>query len=79
MEPIENIENAIERVERFQGQPEAFLLPIADSLIDPIGLNMAVITDRILARKWQPDGFEQRDGYRIYKYKSWESVLRDRG
>ena len=30
---------------------------------------MAVITDGILAREWEPDGYIQEHGYRIYKYK----------
>jgi hypothetical protein len=34
-----------------------------------VGLNMALILDHVLARGWLPDGYEQRDGYRIYRYK----------
>jgi hypothetical protein len=32
-------------------------------------MNMAMITDGILAREWEPDGYIQQKGYRIYKYK----------
>lgn len=30
---------------------------------------MAIITDKVLARGWEPGGFIQKDGYRIYLYK----------
>lgn len=43
-------------------------LAVADSLNDPGGINMAIITDKILGAGLLPDGFEQKDGYRIYKY-----------
>ncbi len=35
---------------------------------DEIGINMAIITDGILAKDWFPNGFVQKDGYRIYEY-----------
>ena len=50
-------------------------LNIADELWDdnpgvPItGMNMAIIVDAVLDRGLFPDGFEQKDGYRIYRYK----------
>jgi len=47
---------------------EEFQLPISDELQDPIGMNMAIITDIVLKRGWMPDGFFQKEGYRIYKY-----------
>ena len=33
------------------------------------GVNMAIIGDAILARGLEPDGYEQKVGYRVYKYK----------
>jgi hypothetical protein len=66
--PFADIESAISAIDRFLGRPEDFRLAISDSLLDPIGVNMAMITDRILARGWFPVGFEQRDGYRLYSY-----------
>jgi len=33
------------------------------------GVNMALIGDAVLARGLMPDGYEQKVGYRIYKYK----------
>jgi len=39
-------------------------------LLDSADINMVVITDSILKKGWEPDGFVQRDGYRIYRYKT---------
>lgn len=33
------------------------------------GVNMAIIVDAVLERGLMPDGFEQKEGYRIYRYK----------
>lgn len=59
----------MELVDCFVGTPEEFFLAVPEALLDPIGANMALITDRVLARGWQPDGFEQHEGYRLYHYK----------
>lgn len=56
-------------VDDFQGKPEELNLPIADSLLDPVGINMALITDRILAKGWEPNSYKQEVGYRVYYYK----------
>lgn len=72
MNPITTIEEATRIIEEYQGAASDFLLPIADSLQDPVGMNMAIITDAILARDFMPDGFEQKDSYRLYKYKDLE-------
>lgn len=72
MRPIEKIEEAEQLIESFEGCPEDFELPISDQLQDPVGINMAIITDSILKRGWMPDGFEQKEGYRIYHYKNAE-------
>jgi hypothetical protein len=72
MEPINTIEEATQCIESFEGRPKEFKLPISDQLQDPIGINMAVITDSILKRGWMPNGFQQKDGYRIYQYKDVE-------
>lgn len=72
MRPIERIEEAEQLIESFEGPPEDFKLPISDQLQDPAGINMAIITDSILKRGWMPDGFEQKEAYRVYHYKSAE-------
>jgi len=37
-------------------------------LNDPLGMNMAILLDALLDKGWEPAGFEQQDGYRIYRY-----------
>ena len=36
---------------------------------DTMGAGMALVLDAILAQNYTVDGFEQRDGYRMYRYK----------
>jgi len=69
MKPVTSIQEALNLVESFEGSPSEFRLPISDNLNDPIGVNMAIITDRILRRGWNVNGFLQKNGYRIYLYK----------
>lgn len=69
MEPFEDRKKAIEFIDSFTGTAEELELPISDSLNDPMGMNMAIITDTILAKGFFPNGFIQKEDYRIYKYK----------
>jgi hypothetical protein len=63
---------ALGLVDSFNGKPEDFQLAIAETLLDATGINIAIITDRILKRGWQPDGFTQEPGYRLFRYKKSE-------
>ena len=67
--PFKDVDEVLKYVDEFQGEAEELELAISDALQDPIGINMALITDRILKKGWEPDGFEEKDGYRVYKYK----------
>lgn len=69
MTPISNIDDAKKAIEAHEGIAQDFKLPISEELQDPVGINIAIITDNILARGWEPNGFIQKDGYRIYLYK----------
>jgi len=65
---LTTVEEAREYVaESFSSKEETLL--ISDELNDPIGMNMALIGDVILKKDYMPNGFEQKDGYRIYKYR----------
>lgn len=66
--PLTNIYSALSLIDGFTGRPEEFVLAISDALQDPMGVNMALITDKVLERGWLPAGFEQKDGYRLYRY-----------
>lgn len=69
VEPITSVNEGMRLVDSFVGAPEDFLLAVPETLLDIVGINMALITDRVLARGWQPDGFTQHDGSRLYRYK----------
>ena len=69
MKPIESVKEGMALVDGFIGSPREFQLAVPNSLIDPGGINMAIITDRVLARCWEPDGFTQGKGFRVYRYK----------
>jgi hypothetical protein len=68
--PIASVDEGTQLVDSFNGKAEDFQLVMPDSLQDASGMNMAIITDRILARSWWPNGFVQGQGYRIYRYTS---------
>ena len=72
MKPFKNVNEAAQYVENFEGKASELKLPICDSLLDPVGFNMAVITDKIFGKGWEPNGFEENEGYRVYKYKEME-------
>jgi hypothetical protein len=33
-----------------------------------MGAGMAIVLDAVLGKGFTPDGFEQRDGYGVYRY-----------
>jgi hypothetical protein len=68
MQPINDIKEAVRIVEEYEGAAGDFKLPISDSINDAIGINMAIVGDAILAKGWEPNGFIQKDGFRIYLY-----------
>jgi hypothetical protein len=69
-QPLRDVNAALRYVDKFRGAAEDFKLAISDELNDAMGANMAIIGDKILRRGWMPDGFEQRDGHRVYRYKA---------
>ena len=69
VKPVNSVMEALGLIDSFKGKPEDFRLAIAETLLDPVGMNIAIITDRILGRGWQPDDFTQEPGYRLFRYK----------
>ena len=67
-EPLTTVEEAREYISNNFKNPEETLW-IAESLNDNVGMNMAIIGDKILKTGYMPNGFDQKEGYRIYKYK----------
>ena len=43
-------------------------MAIADARLGAVGVNMAIVTDGLLTKGFMPDGFEEHDGFRVYKY-----------
>jgi len=72
MNPVKTVDEAITFVENYNGPAENFELAVADSLLDPVGINMAIITDKVLSKGFRPAGFEQKEGFRIFKFKELE-------
>ena len=72
MKIVTSTEDALALIDAHEGTPESFSLCISDSLIDPVGVNMAIITDRILGRGWEPAGFTQENEYRVCTFKELE-------
>jgi hypothetical protein len=70
--PYRNIEEALEAIRQFDGPAGRFRLSLADSILDPSGANLAIVTDAILVKGWLPDGFEDRGDYRLFRYKEME-------
>jgi hypothetical protein len=75
--PFKTFEEARAHVLATKITGSQFELPIANNAtfaghIDRTGAGMAVTLDAILAQGFGPDGFEQRDGYRLYRYKPLE-------
>ena len=67
MKVLTTVEEARAYVAEHFDEPEETLL-IADELLDPVGVNIALIVDGILKKGYFPKGAEQMDGYRIYKF-----------
>jgi len=68
MQPISDINEAVRIVEEYEGAAGDFELPISDSINDATGINMAIVGNATLAKGWEPNGFIQKDGFRIYLY-----------
>jgi hypothetical protein len=70
--PFADVNPAVVAIKSYHGSAKDFTLPIADSLQDSVGISMAIITESILAKGWQPQGFEQKENFRIYRYKEMQ-------
>ncbi len=69
METVKTIEQALDAINAYKGNPEDFRLRIPHELLDETGVTMAVITDKILELGWEMDGFHDTDRFRVFTYK----------
>jgi hypothetical protein len=70
-------ESATEYVKKTSLPESGFVLAISDAVTfagqpDTMGAGMALVLDAVLAKGFFPDGFDQKDGYRVYRYKKAE-------
>lgn len=70
--PLTTVEEAHAYIEtNFKNSEET--LWVANALNDNVGVNMSIILDKVIDAGYLPDGFEQKEGYRIYKYQKQTS------
>ncbi len=70
MKLIADVREAVKAIDDFNARMNDFALCLAESIHDPVGMNISnLITDRVLARGWEPAGVEWRAGARVYRYK----------
>ncbi|MDP9991354.1 hypothetical protein J2W28_002429 [Variovorax boronicumulans] len=70
MHPFSSVEGAIAAIDALDRGLREFELSVSDSLQDYLGVQMAQITDRALARGWEPISFMQKNGFRRYRFKA---------
>jgi hypothetical protein len=75
--PFHTAEAALRYVRNTQFSESAFTLEIADDLTfaghaDTEGAGMAVVLDAVLEKGFSPDGYEQKVGFRRYRYRRTE-------
>lgn len=74
---IRSAEECIAYLDSHPPSGDSFRLAISDSFTfagkpDTIGAGMAVVLDKILHLGYEPDGFEQKLGFRLYRYKKMQ-------
>ena len=74
---FKSAEEVLAYLETDQPTGGLFQIAISDSFTfagqpDTMGAGMAVILDKILGLGYEPDGFDQKDGYKLYNYERVE-------
>lgn len=77
MKAFQSFEEALDFVHTLVLDRAPVIVPIANDATflgqsDPVGAGMAMVVDMFLAKGYEPDGFEQREGFRIYRYKPFD-------
>lgn len=70
MVPFTSVEEAVKFL---TAQSESFDRALSDELQDEIGMNLAIVTDAALANDFWPAGFDQMDGFRLYRFRNSSS------
>ena len=71
---IKSAEDGLQHLAAHSPSSDSFELPISSSFTyagkpDKVGFGMALLLDKILGMGYEPDGFEQKAGFRLYRYK----------
>jgi|GEM_PF-1250206 len=66
-----DVPSVVAFINTYDGRNEQLRIAISDGLQDPEGVNMAMVTDAVLASGYWPGGFAQFDGYRVYIYRDF--------
>ncbi len=74
---IMSAEDGVKYLESHPPSGKSFQLAISEQFTfegkaDTIGAGMAVLLDKILTFGYEPDGFEQKSGFRLYRYKKMQ-------
>jgi hypothetical protein len=74
---LKSAEDGIKYLESHPPSGASFQLSISESFTfagktDTMGAGMAVLLDKILGLGYEPDGFEQKSGSRLYRYKKMQ-------
>ncbi|TAJ57837.1 MAG: hypothetical protein EPO53_36745 [Variovorax sp.] len=77
--PFASVAAAIAAIEALDRELRKFELAVDDVLQDYLGVQMAQITDCALTRGWEPVGFVQDEGFRVYRYERVRGRSRQAG
>jgi hypothetical protein len=74
MKAFQSFEEALDFVQALALRGSPVVLPIANDAtlrggLDTVGAGMAMVLDVFLSKGYEPDGFEQCKGFRVYSYK----------
>ncbi len=74
---IKSAEEALKFIDLNPPLDDLFELAISDSYTfgmqpDTMGVGMAILFDKILGLEYEPDGFEQMNGFKLYSFKKME-------
>jgi hypothetical protein len=72
MKPFKDVRKAAKYLENYEGKASDLKLPICNGLQDPVGINMAIITEIALVKGREPNGYDEQEDYRVYTYKEME-------
>jgi len=70
MHICKSVDEAVALIRSFSGKTEDFDLCIDEPLMDPVGLNVAIIADAALAKGWWPLDVERHNGHRRFRYRN---------